>query len=67
MLLPTPIQACSNLGLNVLAEPDGTNVLRTAIMGLDSARDVDDTAMKVYRRRIWTAAVGDGTAGGSQA
>ena len=58
--------ACSNLGLNVLADPDGTNVLRTAVMTLDAARDVDDTAEGVQAPDL-TAAVGDGTAGGSQA
>ena len=29
---------CRDLGLNVLADPDGTNVLRDAIMSLDAAR-----------------------------
>ena len=29
---------CTDLGLNVLADPDGTNVLRAAIMALDAAR-----------------------------
>ena len=35
---------CTNLGLNVAMDPDGTNVLRTAVMTLDAARDVDGTA-----------------------
>ena len=56
---------CRDLGLNVLANPDGTNVLRTAIESLNTARDVDDTAEGVQAPDL-DAAVGDGTAGGSQ-
>ena len=32
---------CADFGLNVLAAPDGTNVLRTAVEALNQARDTD--------------------------
>ena len=33
---------CRDLGLNVLADPDGTNALRAAVMSLDAARGTKD-------------------------
>jgi len=56
---------CSDLGLNVLADPDGTNVLRTAVMTLDAARDVNATDEGVQAPDL-DAAVGSAT-GGTQA
>ena len=38
---------CTDLGMNVLADPNGTNALRTAIESLNAARDVNDTEMGV--------------------
>ena len=53
---------CTDLGLNVLAEPDGTNVLRTAVMTLDAARDVD-AAMDGVQAPDLDAAQGTATGG----